>query len=616
MQILFDSKKSEYKSPFGCLFLGEVCTLALDIPDCCGCLSASLLVEDEAGFCLSVTMTKGRVTPPYTRYTTAFTLPHAGLYFYYFKIKTKKTVFSLYKRGDGTNMEAGDMWQISCLPHTFHTPRPFHGNIYYQIFPDRFYRDRVVGTEEKKTDFVLHEDTRDTPVDLPDEKGEILNRDFFGGNLAGIRKKLPYLASLSVEVIYLNPIFEAYSNHRYDTADYLRIDPLLGTEADFTALCDTAHALGMRVILDGVFSHTGADSRYFDKKNRYGGGAYHHPDSVYRSWYQFEEYPKKYTSWWGIDTLPATNELDPSYLDFIIEGEESVIAHWLHAGADGFRLDVADELPDEFIARLYRRVKEIKPDAIVIGEVWEDASNKISYSVRRKYFTGEELDSVMNYPFRDAILAFAKGESTAESFRETVMRICENYPRDVLPCLMNSLSTHDTPRVLTLLSDVPTPETRAGRADARLTEEAKERAKARLLAAVFLQFTLPGSPCIYYGDEAGLEGYEDPFNRRFYPWGEEDGEILDFHRAIASVRKQSETLRQGDCTVFAPDEDTLIIRRTFGNETLDCLLSRKGATIPDGCDVLFARGIADSALLPYGFAICQGRTPACAPKNV
>ena len=605
MQILFDSKKREHKSPFGCLRVGEGCTLALDIPDCCGCLSASLVVEDEADFRLSVPMLKDRVTPPYTRYVTAFALPRAGLYFYYFRIKTAKTTFSLYKRGDGTNMEAGDKWQLSCLPLDFHTPRAFHGKTYYQIFPDRFYRERVVGEGEKKTEFLLHTDTRDTPVYLPDEKGEILNRDFFGGNLEGIRKKLPYLASLSVEVIYLNPIFEAYSNHRYDTADYLRIDPLLGTEADFTALCDEAHALGMRVILDGVFSHTGADSRYFDKKHRYADGAYHDPSSPYRSWYQFEAYPEKYTSWWGIDTLPATNELDPSYLDFIIEGEDSVVAHWLRAGADGYRLDVADELPDEFIARLYRRVKEIKPDAVVIGEVWEDASNKISYSVRRRYFTGGELDSVMNYPFRDAILAFIRGENRAEDLRETVMRICENYPADVLPCLMNSLSTHDTPRALTLFSTLPTPETREGRANARLSDAEKAIAKARLLAAVFLQFTLPGSPCIYYGDEAGLEGYEDPFNRRFYPWGEEDGELLAFHREIAALRKQSDALRTGDTLVLAPDEDTLVIRREGAREALDCILTRKGAAVPDGCEVLFSHGLTGNTLSPYGFAVCR-----------
>lgn len=582
MRILFDSKNPAHKSPFGCIRVGEVCTLNVDIPECSGCKEAALSLSDENGFSLTVSLLPTCETPPYTRYTTSFTLPRAGLYFYHFKIMTDKSMFSLYKRGDGTNMEEGALWQISCLPKDFSTPKTFHGEIFYQIFPDRFYKEHIVGKERKKTDFVLHENEADTPVYLPDEKGEILNRDFFGGNLRGITKKLPYLASLSVGAIYLNPIFEAYSNHRYDTADYKQIDPLLGTEEDFTALCDEAHRLGIKVILDGVFSHTGSDSRYFDKKDRYGEGAYHHPDSPYRDWYQFKEYPHVYTSWWGIDTLPATEELCPSYLDFIIRDEDSVIAHWLRAGADGFRLDVADELPDEFIALLRARVKEIKPDAIVIGEVWEDASSKISYGVRRKYFTGGELDSVMNYPFRDAIISFTRGESAANDLKETVMTVCENYPREVLPCLMNSLSTHDTVRILTRLSDAKAPETREGRAHYRMSEEERAHAKERLFAAVFLQFALPGCPCIYYGDEAGLEGYEDPFNRRFYPWGNEDKEIIALHKQLAALRAQSEALRFGDCRVEASDKDTLIIERTWKDETVLCMLSRCGATLPTG----------------------------------
>lgn len=604
MQIRFDSKSPDCKTPFGCLYVGQPCRLSLTLTEGEGVREVSLFLFDEAGFHLTLSL-----LPEGNRYTGAFLLPRAGLYFYHFGVKTDKTETNIYKMGDGTNENTGDLWQVSCLPPDFHTPRDFHGKIFYQIFPDRFYKKSLVGIKEKRRTFVLHESERDTPVYLPDREGIIRNNDFFGGNLAGITEKLPYLASLSVGVIYLNPIFEAASNHRYDTADYLKIDPLLGTEADFTALCERAHGLGMRVILDGVFSHTGADSRYFDKENRYGGGAYHNPDSPYRAWYRFGNYPHEYASWWGIDTLPAVDELCPSYLDFIIEGEDSVVAHWLRAGADGFRLDVADELPDEFIARLYRRVKEIKPEAIVIGEVWEDASNKISYGVRRKYFTGGELDGVMNYPFRHAILSFLRGETDAYAFRAAVMTVCENYPKDVLPCLMNSLSTHDTPRVLTLLANTPTPDTREGRANARLRKEEKALAKSRLYAALFLQFTLPGSPCIYYGDEAGLEGYEDPFNRRFYPWGEEDEEILSFHRTLARLRTENPALQRGDCHITAPDGDTLILRRSEGKDTLLCVLSRRAGTpLPPHGEILFSHGVTDTALNSYGFAILS---PPC-----
>lgn len=605
MQILFDSKNTAHKSPFGCLRVGEVCSLKVDIPECCKCKSARLIVEDDGGLVLSVLLHPEEVTPPYTAYKTRFTLPKEGLYFYYFRIETETGAFSLYKRGDGTNMEAGERWQISCIPADFKTPDAFQGAVFYQIFPDRFYKERLVGRDEKKTPFVLHESEEDTPVYLPDEKGEVLNCDFFGGNLAGIRAKLPYLASLSVSAIYLNPIFEAYSNHRYDTADYMKIDPLLGTEEDFRALCEEAHAHGIKVVLDGVFSHTGSDSRYFDKMGRYEDGAYHNPDSPYRAWYQFSEYPHKYTSWWGIETLPATHEMCPSYLDFIIEGEDSVVAHWLRAGADGFRLDVADELPDEFIARLRRRVKEVKPDAIVIGEVWEDASNKISYSERRKYFTGSELDSVMNYPFRDVLIAFFRGDATAYDVKETVMRICENYPHDVLACLLNSLSTHDTARILTLLSGVDTPATRDARAHFRLSEADKDRALLRLRAATALQFSLPGAPCIYYGDEVGSEGFEDPFNRGFFPWGKEDKALLDLYRALGALKREADALRLGNCTVTAHSADALTLKRTHGEQTVYFTVTRGEPVAVNAKRVLLAEGVHDGILEKYGFILYE-----------
>ena len=187
--------------------------------------------------------------------------------------------------------------------------------------------------------------------------------------------------------LYLNPIFEAHSNHRYNTADYRKIDPLLGTEEDFVELCAKAKAVGISVILDGVFSHTGSDSLYFNRNGRYGehSGAYRDPDSPYREWYSFRRYPDDYESWWGFRTLPNVRETYPSYLDFICNPNTGVLAKWLSLGASGFRLDVADELPDAFLDRVYQTVKSFGEDKVVIGEVWEDASNKISYGNRRHY---------------------------------------------------------------------------------------------------------------------------------------------------------------------------------------------------------------------------------------
>lgn len=585
MRILYDSKSEVYKKPFGCIKRNEDCTITILIPESCKTKQAYLLIESDEGMKLTLPLSLIKREDAYEYYSETFSLYKEGLYFYHFLIETEESTFRLYKWSDAdTNMEEGTLWQLSCIPSDFTVPEDFKGRVYYQIFPDRFYKEKILSAEDKKTPFILHDDESDIPVFLPDEKGIIQNNDFFGGNLKGIEKKLPYLKDLGVGVIYLNPIFSAYSNHRYDTSDYKKTDPLLGTENDFKSLCEKAHSLGMKILLDGVFSHTGCDSIYFDKYNRYEDGAYHNPNSPYKNWYQFTDYPKCYTSWWGIDTLPCVNEMSDSFIDYIIDNEDSVISHWMKLGADGFRLDVADELPDEFIKKLHEKVHEIKPGGLVLGEVWEDASNKISYSVRRRYFTNHELDSVMNYPFRDYIIAFVKGHMTPSDFAVNVMTICENYPKDVLDALMNSLSTHDTPRILTLLSDAPYIDNKDERAKYTLTDEMRKTAIERLKKAAFLQFCLPGSPCIYYGDEAGTEGFEDPFNRGFFPWGKEDKALLDFYKKLSGIKNSHPALRFGK-TEFINAGDSLCFKRTTDEEKLFVLV---GDVLPEGKEVLLS----------------------------
>ncbi len=269
--------------------------------------------------------------------------------------------------------------------------------------------------------------------------------------MKGVISKLSYLKSLGVTAIYLNPIFEAHSNHRYNTADYLKIDPLLGNEEDFRALCAEAAKLGMGIILDGVFNHTGDDSVYFNRYGRYPGlGAAQSRDSAYFTWYDFQKWPEQYRCWWNFTTLPGVNENNPAFAEFVT-GKGGVLEHWLAAGASGFRLDVADELPTPFLEKIRRTIKAAKPEALLVGEVWEDASNKTSYGERRHYLEGNELDGVMNYPFRNAIIAFLKG-SGAQAFKEAVMTILEHYPKPCIDVLMNLLGTHDTPRILTELA--------------------------------------------------------------------------------------------------------------------------------------------------------------------
>ena len=569
MQILYDSKQEFYKKPFGCLRQNQSCEINLKIPRRMAALYACLCMESENGYYKEYPLYWSGLEEGYDCYSLSFCLEQTGLYFYFFKVHTEEAESLVFRCGSSkTSIHMGDKWQLTCFDADYETPEVFKGTVMYQIFPDRFHQAGKPDLTDKLKPFTIHENKQDTPCYAPNEQGEVLNNDFYGGTLQGIEEKLPYLQDLGVSVIYLNPIFMAFSNHRYDTADYRRIDPMLGTEEDFRRLCHKAHEMDMKIILDGVFSHTGSNSIYFDKENVFGTGVYHNPDSPYAAWYDFQDYPDRYTSWWGIQTLPCVNEMEPDYVKFIIEDEDSVIAHWMKLGADGFRLDVADELPDEFIKKLHNKVKQLNPEGLVIGEVWEDASNKESYGVRRKYFSNTELDSVMNYPYKDAILHFTAGETTAKSLADTVMTIAENYPKPVLDCLMNSLSTHDTVRVLNTFEHVGGGLARDQRAAYIMPPEIYRRAVEREKIAAFLQYLLPGSPCIYYGDEAGMQGFEDPLNRRYFPWETIDWHLHDFYKKLGSVKKKYRALREGTVTASSKEKNVFLLKRKWEQETL------------------------------------------------
>lgn len=573
MKVLFNSRKIEYKNPFGCIVQGQPCTIHLYVSKDVKAQNVFISTdEDEIPMC-DYKMEWQSENEEYNIYSTTFSLGRCGLYFYFFKIFTHSDEIRIFNTDNEATIGSGCRWQLSCYSDMLKISEEFQGKVMYQIFPDRFYKVGECDTTEKMTPFSIHRRTHDTPLYLPDFNGVVQNNDFYGGNLQGIKSKLSYLKELKVSLIYLNPIFLAYSNHRYDTGDYKKIDPLLGTEQDFKDLCDAAHRLKMKIILDGVFSHTGSKSTYFDIDNNYGGGAYHDPNSQYRSWFQFKTYPNDYESWWGITTLPCTKELDPNFLDYIIEGEDSVIAHWMELGADGFRLDVADELPDEFIEKLHRRVHEINPNSIVIGEVWEDASNKMSYGYRRKYFTKLELDSVMNYPFKDAIIAFSKGKLQAKDFVNVIMSIAENYPEPILHSLMNSLSTHDTVRIINSLAVPDQRLTKPQRALYWMEQHEMMRGIIMERAAVFLQFILPGCPCIYYGDEIGMQGFEDPFNRKYFQWEDRNEELLSFYKKMAKLKKSNVQLRLGSVDAEALSEKVISVTRILEGIELTAIVS-------------------------------------------
>ncbi|MCL2752307.1 MAG: glycoside hydrolase family 13 protein, partial [Firmicutes bacterium] len=459
-----------------------------------------------------------------------------GLYFYDLIVACGQKLFSR-------------TYKLTIYEEVYAAPKSYYGGIMYQAFPDRFCRIRNDG-QIAKNGHIDNDGNHssllswDLPIEAVPETAKKKNDYFYGGNLAGVTSKLDYLKSLSADILYLNPVFEARSNHRYDTADYFKIDPLLGTAEDFKHLCKEAKKRGIRVILDGVFSHTGADSVYFDKYGRCGGrGAYQSTDSPYYKWYSFKRYPDSYKCWWDIETLPETVETEPSFMDFIC-GEGGVVEYWLRLGASGFRLDVADELPDAFIEKLVARAKSVKKDALIIAEVWENASDKVAYSVRKKYFLGRGPDTVMNYPFRNAVIDYIK-RGDAEGLADTVADIVNDYPDRSVNTLMNFLGTHDTERILTAL----------------------ENRKHSNASEMPLLYFLPGNPCIYYGDEAGMKGGRDPYNRACFPWGAEDAELYNFYCKLGKLRKKYRRALIGRYrTLYAADGIYIFARESIEYE--------------------------------------------------
>lgn len=498
-------------------------------------------------------------------WSIALAIHEIGLYYYSFYIENVGNVSCGYGEM-GYLSEHANGFLLTVCSSDYQTPEWFKGGVMYQIFPDRFCK---VGTMSDIEGRVQREDWGGTPSYRPNEQGKVLNNDFFGGNFKGIESKLEYLEALGVTTIYLNPIFEAASNHRYDTSDYKKVDPFLGTEKDFDDLIKAAKTKGIRIILDGVFNHTGDNSVYFNKYGKYPSvGAYQSQESPYYSWYSFQEFPDKYSSWWGIDILPEVNENSESYQNFIF-GKGGVLKKWLQHGIGGYRLDVADELPDFFLKKLRTSVKEEDPDAIIIGEVWEDASNKIAYSQRREYLHGYELDSVMNYPLKEAIIRYLQTGRGMELIH--ALRVLINhYPKQTLDCLMNILSTHDTPRILTVLGGIYCQnKDEMAQESAFLSQSDKQKAIHKLKMAAVLQYTLPGVPCIYYGDENAMEGHLDPFCRRCFDWEHLQHNLIDFYQKLGNIRKKfRDIFTDGEFQEICTQDGLLVYKRSKNNSDI------------------------------------------------
>lgn len=507
-----------------------------------------------------------------------------GLYFYYFDCENGNYI-AKNDGFEGVITSNPSPFQLTAYSKDYYVPTWMYGGVIYQVFPDRFFRHEKNKTVPNYK--VLHDDWNELPVFLPNEKGEIVNNDFFGGDLQGVIDKLDYIKELGANVIYLNPIFKAFSNHRYDTGDYMQIDPLLGNMDDLKELIEKAGQKGIKIILDGVFNHTGDDSLYFNKYNRYDSvGAYQSESSPYYNWFNFIKYPNEYESWWGIKTLPQTNENNPDYVNFIT-GNDGVLDFYTKLGVGGWRLDVVDELPSSFVKKIRNAVKNVDNQAVVIGEVWEDASNKISYGQRREYLQGKELDSAMNYPLKNAILNFAKfGDSKGLS--NTIKEQIDHYPHKALHAMMNILSTHDTARLLTVLDEnYPVNADKTTLSKYKIPKENIELSKFRVKVATLLQFTLCGVPSIYYGDEVGMQGYSDPLNRETYPWGKEDNELLSWYKFLSALRKYS-AFNQGDFEEIFESNGIYIYKRFDSNsQVLLCInMSDKMIDLEFNCKMI------------------------------
>ena len=549
-----------------------------------------------------------------------------GLYFFYIEVYKHHWIQFTNKRGPFVYLDSDNagFFQLTVYEREYEPPQFLYGGLFYHVFVDRFYRgennkeleytkkaienDRIKSRydikgfgedfdNQRKRAVILRDKWDAQPIWQADSHREILNNDFFGGTLEGIMEKLEYFEALGVTCLYLSPIFEAYSSHKYDTGDYEKIDAMFGTEEDFKNLCAAAKERGISVILDGVFNHTGSDSKYFNAYNTYDSvGAYQSKDSEYYDWYYFSKWPDEYGSWWGIGTLPTVNKQCEKHSSYLF-GEDGIIRKYIRLGARGWRLDVVDEIPDNLVKMLSSAAKTEKNDAVVLGEVWEDASNKVAYSARREYFWGSELDSVMNYPWKNGIIDFIRNRNSF-ALATVTDEIVSNYPPEVLDALMNPLGTHDSMRILTALAAENLGlSSREDKAFQQLTFEELKKGICLLKLASLLQMMLPGVPCIYYADEVGMEGFEDPFNRRTYPWGRENKDLLSWYTQLGNFRKSHrEAFYETDYKIIEAENGVFGFSRENEKYCLVCMVNRSAEVYDYECEDGFEIVYLDQSL--------------------
>ena len=526
------------KSPVGAIVQGEEVTFWID---CSGMQPNEVLfmVKEDADFDYAYYPMK----KVQNLYKISKKFDKFGHYWYNFKLIFNDYCLFISKTYDTRSYVSGekgeDFLQL-VTSEKYELDGALEGGLIYQILVDRFASKGKIKSREP---LILRDDwgggiTKNTHDPL------IINREVFGGNFKGVESKLGYLKDLGVTCIYFNPISMANSSHKYDTANYMTVDPMFGTDEDFESLVKEAKNLGIKVIIDGVYNHTGSDSVYFNKYQRFDSvGAYNSPESKYYPWYDFINYPDEYTTWWGIDTLPKIR-YDATGFHDLIAGKGGVIEKFLNMGVFGVRLDVVDELNDNFTKMIAEKVKSFGKNRIVIGEVWEDAATKIAYSMRKQYFTQNELSSVMNYPIKETILSFIRNQN-AFDLECTIRMLKNNYPKPVQDNLMNFLSTHDTNRIFSELL--------------MISGGDRERAIRLLKIATAIMFTIIGVPSIFYGDEYGMEN-NDGSSRGCYDWNNNQNEVSDWFRKLSNLRKEP-VFKHGDINILFCNDGKLVYER-------------------------------------------------------
>ncbi|MGL4990046.1 MAG: glycoside hydrolase family 13 protein [Sarcina sp.] len=580
--MLHNSQDEFFRNPFGAIKQGEIIKLYIELEHDANVKLCLINFDDSKE---KVWMEKDYQRSSWKKnfYNASInTKDKIGIMNYYFEIEKENNILFY-----GNNLSClGGVGQIYksrpkeyqiTIYEDFKVPDWYKEGIIYQVFVDRFYNGNEDGSvnNPKKNSFI-YSSWDDDPLYIKDSDGKIIKWDFYGGNIKGVLKKLKYIKSLGVSIIYFNPIFKAKSCHKYDTADYEEIDEMFGNNNEFQEFCKSANEIGIKIILDGVFSHTGDDSKYFNKYGNYNTvGAAQSINSPYFEWYKFKKYPETYECWWGIENQPNVDEMNKDYIDYIIESENSIIVKWLRLGASGWRLDVADELPDNFIELIRSRMKMENKESLLVGEVWEDASNKISYNKKRKYLFGKELDSVTNYPLKNNIISFVKREITAIDFSKKIMNLYENYPKESFYSTMNILGNHDTNRILTNM-----------KGDIRA-----------LKMATAIQFLMPGVPLIYYGDEVGMEGEQDPDNRKPFPWRFINTKIYSWYSEITHIRVIEDVVRHGEFKIHIIDEDVFCFERYLNQKKL--LFFANQSNFEKFIKISFIKGIFKNYLNPY-----------------